>query len=323
MKNLLIILLFYPFVSFGQSPFTNYYENGRIQLAGESLEEIIEYQVSSISGLNVRESPDLKSKVIGEIPYRMSVEVKSKTGLKLTLIVTDKESGIKSEVTGEWIEVTGIIVVEYDKENIDHKSVHPKVNYPITSDEYDAYYKDDNDITEGEWMDFSDIERDSVLSRNQKRYQNPLIKIKVRGYVFDGFLEKNSKSIRKGVWTSYSESGNIIRESFYGVKVFKTIEYDTDGNITSIGEESIEFDEGIFGPNTVNNTFYKNGKIKCMEESSSGGALSYCFDENGKIIDNDGNLEEPSDRFKDLYFLSKNIRTHSPYFTSVGDIPHN
>ena len=207
MKNLLIIFLFYPFVSFGQSPFTNYYENGRIQLAGESLEEIIEYQVSSISGLNVRESPDLKSKVIGEIPYRMSVEVKSKTGLKLTLIVTDKESGIKSEVTGEWIEVTGIIVVEYDKENIDHKSVLPKVNYPITSDEYDAYYKDDNDITEGEWMDFSDIERDSVLSRNQKRYQNPLIKIKVRGYVFDGFLEKNSKSIRKGVWTSYSESG--------------------------------------------------------------------------------------------------------------------
>ena len=50
-----------------------------------------------------------------------------------------------------------------------------------------------------------------------------------------------------------------------------------------------------------------------MEESSSGGALSYCFDENGKMIDNDGNLEEPSDRFKDLYFLSKNIRTHSPY----------
>ena len=25
--------------------------------------------------------------------------------------------------------------------------------------------------------------------------------------------------------------------------------------------------------------------------------------QNGKIIDNDGNLEEPSDRFKDLYFL--------------------
>ncbi len=47
-------------------------------------------------------------------------------------------------------------------------------------------------------MQLSDIQKDSLQN---VIFQNPLTRIKVRGYVFDGFLEKHSQSIRKGVWT--------------------------------------------------------------------------------------------------------------------------
>ena len=52
-------------------------------------------------------SPNLKSKTIGKLLYGIPVTVESKTGIKLTVIDTDRETGIKSEIKGEWIEVTG------------------------------------------------------------------------------------------------------------------------------------------------------------------------------------------------------------------------
>ena len=139
-------------------------------------------------------SPDLKSKTIGKLPYGISVTVESKSGIKLTVIDVDRETGIKSEIKGEWIKVTGYIVAEYDNENIEHKSANSKLLYKWDGDE-GAY--DENKI-----------------------FQNPLIRLKVRGYVFDGFLEKYSKSIRKSVWTYYSESGEITKEEFYVVDKF-------------------------------------------------------------------------------------------------------
>ena len=304
MKNLLVVLLFVPLVSIGQSSYTSYYENGKLKVAGESFEEIIGSKVSAKSGLNVRMSPNLKSKTIGKLLYGIPVTVESKTGKKLTVIDTDIETGTKSEIKGEWIEVTGYILAEYNDENIEHKSANSKL----------LYKRDGDEVSEGEYVQLSDIQRDSLQN---EIFQNPLIRTKVRGYVFDGFLEKYSRSIRKGVWTYYSESGDIIKDEFYVVKEFdnpidgkgermvltpkeihllsmgslirlngqiKTIEYDVDGDITEIVEQKIELDDGLWGPDKMSNTFHKNGKIKCVNESSSGTATSYCFDENGKLL---------------------------------------
>ena len=290
--------------SIGQSPYTSYYENGKLKVAGESFEEIIGSKVSAKSGLNVRMSPNLKSKTIGKLLYGIPVTVESKTGIKLTVIDTDRETGIKSEIKGEWIEVTGYIVTEYDNKNIEHKSANSKL----------LYKRDGDEVTEGEYMQLSDIQKDSLQN---VIFQNPLTRIKVRGYVFDGFLEKHSQSIRKGVWTYYSESGDITKDEFYVVEEFdnpvdgkgermvitpeeihllsmgsvirlngkiKKIEYDVDGNITEIVEQEIELDDGLWGPAKISNTFHKNGKIKCVNESSSGTAISYCLDENGKLL---------------------------------------
>jgi hypothetical protein len=304
-----------PLVSFGQSSYSSYYENGKIKVTGESFEEIIGSKVSAKSGLNVRESPDLKSKTIGKLPYGISVTVESKTGIKLTVIDTDRVTGIKSEIKGEWVEVTGIIVAEYDNKNIKHNSANPKLLYKT-----DLY-----------WYDL-----EGLYPLPKTFYQNPLIRLKVRGYVFDGFLEKYSRSIRKGVWTYYSESGDITKDEFYVVVEFdnpvdakdemmmitpeeidllsmesvirlngqiKTIEYDVDGNITEILEQKIELDDALWGPDKISNTFHKNGKIKCVNESSGGGAISYCLDENGKPLglNNYGTGDQ-------RFILSKDIR---------------
>jgi len=46
MKKLLLLLLLVPVVSFCQSPYISYYENGKIKVAGESFEEIVGSKVS-------------------------------------------------------------------------------------------------------------------------------------------------------------------------------------------------------------------------------------------------------------------------------------
>jgi len=97
--------LLVPLLSFGQSPYTSYYENGKIKVAGEGFNERIKHVISVKSGLNLRESPDLKSKKIAKIPYGISVAVKSKTGKKLTVIDTDKETGITKSIEGEWVKI--------------------------------------------------------------------------------------------------------------------------------------------------------------------------------------------------------------------------
>jgi len=138
------------------------------------------------------------------------------------------------------------------------------------------------------------------------------------------------------VWTYYSESGDITKDEFYVVVEFdnpvdakdemmmitpeeidllsmesvirlngqiKTIEYDVDGNITEILEQKIELDDALWGPDKISNTFHKNGKIKCVNESSGGGAISYCLDENGKPLglNNYGTGDQ-------RFILSKDIR---------------
>jgi len=62
MKRLLLVLLFVPLLSLGQSSYTSYYENGNLKVTGEGFFEEIKWKISAKSGLNLRESPDIKSK---------------------------------------------------------------------------------------------------------------------------------------------------------------------------------------------------------------------------------------------------------------------
>ena len=64
MKNILLVLLFVPIVSFGQ----------------------MDYYVSAKGGLNVREAPEAKAKIVATLLYGQNVTIESKTGVKLALI---------------------------------------------------------------------------------------------------------------------------------------------------------------------------------------------------------------------------------------------
>ena len=101
----LVFFFFIPLVSFGQSAYKSYYENGNLKVTGEGFTEEIKHIISAKSGLNLRESPDLKSKKIAKVPYGTFVSIKSKTDLKLTINDTDKETGITKSIQGKWVKI--------------------------------------------------------------------------------------------------------------------------------------------------------------------------------------------------------------------------
>ena len=105
MKKLFLVLIFIPLISMGQSAYKSYYENGNLKVTGEGFFEEIKWKISAKSGLNLRESPDLKSKKIAKVPYGTLVSVKSETDLKLTIIDTDKETGITKSIQGKWVKI--------------------------------------------------------------------------------------------------------------------------------------------------------------------------------------------------------------------------
>ena len=84
MKKLILILLFVPLISFGQ----------------------MDYFVSAKGGLNVREAPNAKAKKVVTLLYGQKVTIDSKTGIKLILNDTDKETGITKAIEGEWVEIS-------------------------------------------------------------------------------------------------------------------------------------------------------------------------------------------------------------------------
>ena len=84
MKKLFLLLLFIPLLSFGQDNL---------------------YYVSSQGGLNVREEPNSSSKKVATILYGQKVTIESKTGIKLTINDTDKETGVSKAIEGEWVKI--------------------------------------------------------------------------------------------------------------------------------------------------------------------------------------------------------------------------
>ncbi len=105
MKKLFLVLIFIPLISLGQSAYKSYYENGNLKVSGEGFFEEIKWKISAKSGLNLRESPDLKSEKIAKVPYGTFVSIESETDLKLTISDTDKETGITKSIQGKWVKI--------------------------------------------------------------------------------------------------------------------------------------------------------------------------------------------------------------------------
>ncbi len=64
-----------------------------------------EYYVTSKSGLNVREQPYSNSNKKGIILYNQKVKILSRSGEKLIINDTDKETGVTKTIEGEWVKV--------------------------------------------------------------------------------------------------------------------------------------------------------------------------------------------------------------------------
>ncbi len=82
MKQLIFVLLIFPLISFAQ-----------------------QHYVSAKRGLNVREAPNASAKKIETILFGQKVNIKSKTGIKLTINEIDQKTGEKQIVLGEWVKI--------------------------------------------------------------------------------------------------------------------------------------------------------------------------------------------------------------------------
>ena len=137
---------------------------------------------------------------------------------------------------------------------------------------------------EGKWLNIYTVFYPNV---GDEGYDNEQIDpSQLGGYVNNKFIEIKPDSTKNhGVWTYYYESGEIEREELHSLSFIKKIHYGDNGFITKIEEQDgDENDLFGWGPDMVSNTFHKNGKINCVNEASDGGAVSYCFDENGKKL---------------------------------------
>ena len=144
------------------------------------------------------------------------------------------------------------------------------------------------------------------LSPGDEGYHNELIDpSELNGYIMNELIETELDSIKKpGVWTYFFQSGEIEREEFHFTNFIKKIKYDKYGSIIEIEERDGDENALIgWGPDVISNTFHKNGKIDCIHESSGGGALSYCFDENGEKL-----FSYDYDHENTTFILSKDIR---------------
>ena len=137
---------------------------------------------------------------------------------------------------------------------------------------------------EGKWLNIYTV---FYLNVGDEGYDNEQIDpSQLGGYVNNKFIEIKPDSTKNhGVWTYYYESGEIEREELHSIGFIKKIHYSYNGFITKIEEQDgDENDLFGWGPDRISNTFHKNGKINCVNEASDGGAVSYCFDENGKKL---------------------------------------
>ena len=82
MRKLILFLLFVPLISLSQ-----------------------DYYVSAKGGLNVREAPNSKAKKVLTLSYGTFVSIESRTAIKLAINDTDKRTGVKKQIEGEWVKI--------------------------------------------------------------------------------------------------------------------------------------------------------------------------------------------------------------------------
>lgn len=110
MKNLIVVLFFFPLISFGQ----------------------IKYYVSLKEGLNVYKAPNLNSKITATILYGQKLTIKSRTGKKHI----DKETGISKDSIGEWVKI------EYSKSFFTEPGEGVNYDNPLSEKKYYGYVFD-------------------------------------------------------------------------------------------------------------------------------------------------------------------------------------
>ena len=244
MNKLRLLVLFIPLVSFGQTPYSSYYENGNLKETGPGYTEAVTQVISAKSGLNIRQSPDLKSKIIAKIPYETTVSIISKTDLKLTIIDTDKETGITKSIEGKWIKIEAVFYLSpgdegYHNELIDESHL---VGYV-----FDGFIKEEKQLIEkpGIWTYY---------------FESGVINEEV--YYGWGFFKKK---------ITYDTDGEITRieekkgDDDWARRI--TINFHKNGNVKNISEEDgggavyISFDEN---GNIIDNWWGRFGGYKCI-----------------------------------------------------------
>ena len=258
MKKLLLVLLFVPLLSLGQSSYTSYYENGNLKVTGEGFFEEIKWKISAKSGLNLRESPDIKSKKIAKIPYGTFVSIKSKTDLKLTIIDTDKETGITKAIEGKWVKIGALFYLSpgdkgYYEDLIETSGVEGYV--------FDGFLKEERYLVHkpGVWTYYFES---GVI--NQEVFYSEEGVIKKITYDTDGDINKIEEHKEGDLWASevivtFYKNGKVKNMIVAETGGAVDITFDENGNILDGG-----FDENSLKSFLINELNLIEGEIKIL-----------------------------------------------------------
>ena len=131
--------------------------------------------------------------------------------------------------------------------------------------------------------------------------------LKLKNEPFTVVSNKDTRILWNGPknWLLISTKKDLLKNI---IETFKEIDFavtDLSHSRSIIEIEERDGDENAligWGPDVISNTFHKNGKIDCIHESSGGGALSYCFDENGEKL-----FSYDYDHENTTFILSKDI----------------
>lgn len=258
MNKLLLLVLFIPLVSFGQTPYSSYYENGNLKETGPGYTEAVTQVISAKSGLNIRQSPDLKSKNIAKIPYGTIVSIISKTDLKLTIIDTDKETGITKSIEGKWIKIEAVFYLSpgdegYHNELIDESYVEGYV--------FDGFIEKEKYLVKkhGLWTYYYEsgvIKKESLGG-------------KIINYDIDGEItrieeKKGDDDWARRITINFHKNGNVknISERDGGGAVY--ISFDENGNIIVNGWGASGGYKCIFLSKDIKDTEDENKYKECL-----------------------------------------------------------
>ena len=263
MNKLRLLVLFIPLVSFGQTPYSSYYENGNLKETGPGYTEAVTQVISAKSGLNIRQSPDLKSKIIAKIPYETTVSIISKTDLKLTIIDTDKETGITKSIEGKWIKIEAVFYLSpgdegYHNELIDESHL---VGYV-----FDGFIKEEKQLIEkpGIWTYYFE----SGVINEEVYYGWGFFKKKIT-YDTDGEItrieeKKGDDDWARRITINFHKNGNVknISERDGGGAVY--ISFDENGNIIVNGWGASGGYKCIFLSKDIKDTEDENKYKECL-----------------------------------------------------------